>query len=78
MNNAVEMSNIFEKYAPPDRYLLYAVALYGLDLPVGPLPPGIEDLSRRYPGADFTPRALPHPLRTVGPASAHSMGGWRT
>src|SRR5215210_2977941 len=32
VNNAVEISNISEKYAPPDRHLLSAVALAGLDL----------------------------------------------
>jgi hypothetical protein len=51
VNNAVERSNIFEKYAPPDRHLLYAVALAGMDL-------SDEDLSRWYPGADFRPLAL--------------------
>ena len=59
VNNAVEMSNISEKYAPPDRHLLYAVALTGMDLPDGELyRRGIEDLSRWYPGADFRPLAL--------------------
>jgi hypothetical protein len=29
VNNAVEVSNISEKYAPPERHLLYAVALAG-------------------------------------------------
>jgi phytoene dehydrogenase-like protein len=59
VNNAVEMSNISKKYAPPDRHLLYAVALTGMDLPDGNLyRRGIEDLSRWYPGADFRPLAL--------------------
>jgi phytoene dehydrogenase-like protein len=59
VNNAVEMSNISEKYAPPDRHLLYAVALTGMDLPDEELyRKGIEDLSRWYPGADFRPLAL--------------------
>ena len=59
VNNAVEMSNISEKYAPPDRHLLYAVALAGIDLPDEELyRKGIEDLSRWYPGADFRPLAL--------------------
>jgi phytoene dehydrogenase-like protein len=59
VNNAVEMSNISEKYAPPDRHLLYAVALTGIDLPDGELyRRGIEDLSRWYPDADFRPLAL--------------------
>ena len=56
VNNAVEMSNISEKYAPPNRHLLYAVALTGMDLPERELyRRGIEDLSRWYPGADFRP-----------------------
>ena len=59
VNNAVEMSNISEKYAPPDRHLLYAVALTGMDLPDEDLyRRGIEDLSRWYPQADFRPLAL--------------------
>ena len=59
VNNAVEMSNISEKYAPPGRHLLYAVALTGMDLPDEDLyRRGIEDLSRWYPGADFRPLAL--------------------
>jgi phytoene dehydrogenase-like protein len=59
VNNAVEMSNISEKYAPPDRHLLYAVALTGMDLPDEDLyRKGIEDLSRWYPQADFRPLAL--------------------
>ena len=59
VNNAVEMSNISEKYAPPDRHLLYAVALTGMDLPDGELyRRGIEDLSRWYPSADFRPLGL--------------------
>jgi phytoene dehydrogenase-like protein len=59
VNNAVEMSNISEKYAPPDRHLLYAVALTGMDMPDDELHRrGIEDLSRWYPGADFRPLAL--------------------
>jgi Flavin containing amine oxidoreductase len=59
LNNAVEMSNISEKYAPPDRHLLYAVALTGTDSPDGDVYRRcIEDLSRWYPGADFRPLAL--------------------
>jgi phytoene dehydrogenase-like protein len=59
VNNAVEMSNVSERYAPPGRHLLYAVALTGLDLPDDELyRRGIEDLSRWYPGADFRPLAL--------------------
>jgi phytoene dehydrogenase-like protein len=59
VNNAVEISNVSEKYAPPGRHLLYAVALTGLDLPDEELyRRGIEDLSRWYPDADFRPLAL--------------------
>jgi phytoene dehydrogenase-like protein len=59
VNNAVEMSNISEKYAPPDRHLLSAVALTGLDPPDDELyRRGIEDLSRWYPAADFRPLEL--------------------
>ena len=59
VNNAVEMSNVSERYAPQDRHLLYAVALTGMDLPDEDLyRRGIEDLSRWYPGADFRPLAL--------------------
>jgi len=59
VNNAAEMSNISEKYAPPDRHLLYAVALTGMDLPDEELyRRGIEDLSRWYPDADFRPLSL--------------------
>ena len=59
VNNAVEMSNISEKYAPPERHLLYALALTDMDLPNEALyRKGIEDLSHWYPGADFRPLAL--------------------
>ena len=59
MNNAVEMSNISERYAPQGRHLLSAVALTGLDLPDGEIyRRGIEDISRWYPGADFRPLAV--------------------
>jgi Flavin containing amine oxidoreductase len=59
VNNAVEMSNISEKYVPPERHLLYAVTLRGIDLPDEDLyRRGIEDLGRWYPGADFRPIAL--------------------
>ena len=59
VNNAVEISNVSERYAPPGRHLLYAVALDGLDLPDAELyRRGIEDLSRWYPEANFEPLAL--------------------
>ena len=59
VNNAVEMSNISERYAPPGRHLLSAVALADLDLPDRDLyRRGIEDLGHWYPGADFRALAL--------------------
>src|SRR5215208_1488550 len=59
VNNAVEISNVSEKYAPPGRHLLYAVALTGLELPDEELyRRGIEDLSSWYLNADFRPLAL--------------------
>ena len=59
VNNAVEISNVSEEYAPPDRHLLYAVTLTGLDLPDDELyRRGVEDLSRWYPDADFRPLGL--------------------
>jgi len=59
VNNAVEISNVSEEYAPPGRHLLYAVTLTGLDLPDEALyRQGIEDLCRWYPGANFRPLAL--------------------
>ena len=59
VNNAVQVSNISERYAPPDRHLLSAVALSGLDLADGEIfRRGIEDMSRWYPGADFRPLAV--------------------
>jgi phytoene dehydrogenase-like protein len=59
VNNAVEISNVSEEYAPPGRHLLYAVALTGFDLPDEALyRQGIEDIGRWYPGADFRPLAL--------------------
>ena len=59
VNNAVEISNVSEKYAPQGRHLLYAVALTGFDLPDEKIyRRGIEDLSSWYPEADFRPIAL--------------------
>ena len=59
MNNAVEISGVSERYAPPGRNLLYAVTLGGLDLPDDELyRRGIEDLSGWYPDEDFRPLAL--------------------
>ncbi len=59
VNNAVEISNVSERYAPPGRHLLCAVALGGLDLPDAELyRRGIEDVSRWYPEASFEPLAL--------------------
>ena len=75
VNNAVEMSNISEKYAPPDRHLLYAVALTGMDLPdEEPLPQGHRGPeSLVSPGGLQAARAPPHPLRSVRPAAWHSQ-----
>jgi phytoene dehydrogenase-like protein len=59
VNNAVEISNVSERYAPPGRHLLYAVVLEGLDLPDDELHRrAIGDLSRLYRGADFRPLGL--------------------
>src|SRR5918994_7215522 len=59
VNNAVQISNISERYAPPGRHLLSSVALTGLDLPDGEIyRRGIEDMSRWYPDADFRPLAV--------------------
>jgi protoporphyrinogen oxidase len=59
VNNAVEITNVSERYAPEGRHLLYAVALEGLDLPDDELHRrAIGDLSRLYPGADFRPLGL--------------------
>ena len=59
VNNAVEMSNVSERYAPEGRHLLYAVALTGFDRPDDELlRRGVEDVSRWYPGAEFRPLGL--------------------
>ena len=59
VNNAVEISNVSEQYAPEGRHLLYAVTLGGSDLPdAGLYRRGIQDLSEWYPEADFRPLAL--------------------
>ena len=59
VNNAVEISNVSERYAPDGRHPLYAVTLEGQDLPDGELHRrGVEELSRWYPGADFRPLGL--------------------
>ena len=59
VNNAVQISNISGRYAPPGRHLLSAVSLTGLDLPDGEIyRRGIVDMSRWYPGADFRPLAV--------------------
>jgi phytoene dehydrogenase-like protein len=59
VNNAVQISNVSDRYAPPGRHLLCAVALTGLDLPDGEIyRRGIEDVSRWFPDADFRPLAL--------------------
>ena len=59
VNNAVEISNVSERYAPHGRHLLYAVALTGLDTPDAELyRRGVEDLSSWYPEVDLRPLAL--------------------
>ena len=59
VNNASEMSNVSERYAPGGRHLLYAVTLAGLDLPDEELlRRGVEDVSRWYPDAEFRPLGL--------------------
>ncbi|HEX2729735.1 MAG TPA: NAD(P)/FAD-dependent oxidoreductase [Rubrobacteraceae bacterium] len=59
VNNAVEISNVSEQYAPQGRNLLYAVTLTGFDLPDAQLyRRGIEDLSNWYPEATFDPIAI--------------------
>src|SRR3712207_6278749 len=59
VNNAVEISNVSERYAPDGRHLLYAVALTGLDSPDAELyRRGVEDLSSWYPEVDLRPLAL--------------------
>jgi len=59
VNNAVEISNVSERYAPDGRHLLYAVALTGLDSPDAELyRRSVEDLSSWYPEVDLRPLAL--------------------
>src|SRR5918998_1177873 len=59
VNNAVEISNVSERYAPDGRHLLYAVALTGLDSPDAELyRRGVENLSSWYPEVDLRPLAL--------------------
>jgi phytoene dehydrogenase-like protein len=59
VNNAAEISNVSEHYAPHGNHLLYAVALTGLDAPDAELyRRGIEDLSSWYPEVDIRPLAL--------------------
>ena len=59
VNNATEISNVSERYAPEGRHLLYAVALGDLDLPDDELlRRGVEEISEWYPEADFRPIAL--------------------
>ena len=59
VNNAVEISNVSERYAPDGRHLLYAVTLEGLDLTDDELHRRtIGDLSSWHPDADFRPLGL--------------------
>lgn len=59
VNNAVEISNVSERYAPAGRSLLYAVTLEGFELPDDELlRRGVEELSSWYPDAEFRPLGL--------------------
>src|SRR3712207_2911751 len=59
VNNAVEISNVSERYAPSGRSLVYAVTLGGFDLPDDELHRrGIAELSSWYPDAEFSPLGL--------------------
>ncbi len=59
VNNAVQISNVSERYAPSGRDLFGAVVLGGYDSADEELfRRGIEEVSRWYPGADFRPLAL--------------------
>jgi hypothetical protein len=76
VNNAVEISNVSERYAPDGRHLLYAVTLEGLNLPDYELHrQAIGDLSRWYPEADFRPlgmRRIPYG-QFAQPAGIHDV-----
>jgi phytoene dehydrogenase-like protein len=82
VNNAVEISDVSEGYAPPGRHLLYAVTLTGLDLPDETLyRRGIENLSRWYPDADFRPlglRRIPYGQFAQPPGVHEGLPGNRT
>jgi phytoene dehydrogenase-like protein len=58
-NNAQEMSAVSEKYAPPGRKLVSAVALDAFDLADEEIyRRGVAELSEWYPNADFRPLAV--------------------
>jgi phytoene dehydrogenase-like protein len=82
VNNASEMSNVSERYAPEGRHLLYAVALSGLDLPDEELlRRGVEDVSRWYPDAEFRPiglRRIPYGQFAQPPGVHEGLPGNRT
>ncbi|CAA9398778.1 MAG: Phytoene dehydrogenase and related proteins [uncultured Rubrobacteraceae bacterium] len=82
VNNASEMSNVSERYAPAGRHLLYAVALSGFDLPDERLlRRGVEDVSRWYPDAEFRPlglRRIPYGQFAQPPGVHEGLPGNRT
>ncbi len=82
INNAVEISNVSERYAPPGRHLLYAITLEGFDLPDDELlRRGVEELSRWYPRADFRPlglRRIPYGQFAQPPGVHATLPGNRT
>ncbi|MCA3749162.1 MAG: FAD-dependent oxidoreductase [Rubrobacter sp.] len=82
INNAVEISNVSERYAPPGRHLLYAITLEGFGLPDDELlRRGVEELSRWYPRADFRPlglRRIPYGQFAQPPGVHATLPGNRT
>ena len=59
LNNAVQISNVSESYAPEGQELVCAVALGGMHLPDDEVyRRGVEDITRWYPAADLHPLAV--------------------